>query len=105
MQEIEPREVQDKIEAGDQVLLLDVREDHEVAFCTIENSVHIKMRDIQGRFEELKREDEIVVYCRSGQRSVRVCQFLESQGFANVSNMRGGIQQWSMQVDSSIPYY
>ena len=105
MKEIEPREVHERRLAGEQMVLLDVREDEEVQFCSISDSIHIPMNEVPQRLQELKAEDAVVVYCRSGKRSMQVCNFLVARGFGRVMNLRGGINEWSLQVDPSIPRY
>ncbi len=105
MQQIEALEVKRRREAGEQLVLLDVREPNEVAYCRIPDSVHIRMNEIPSRLQELNPSDTIVVYCHVGGRSLRVCQFLEANGFTNVLNLRGGIKQWSVEVDPTMPRY
>ena len=105
MKEIEPRDVHGRRTSGEKIVLLDVREDKEVRYCKIADSIHIPMWQVPQRVNELNPEDNVVVYCRSGKRSMQVCQFLASKGFSNVANLRGGILQWSQQVDPTIPTY
>jgi len=105
MQQIEALDVQRRLAAGEQLVLLDVREPNEVAYCRIPESTHIRMNEIPARLQELHPQDTIVVYCHAGGRSAKVCQFLEANGFANVLNLRGGITQWSLQVDPTVPRY
>lgn len=86
-------------------LLLDVREDWELAIARLDNVVHIPMGEIPVRFAELPQDREIVVVCRSGGRSAQVARFLEQQGYARVWNLAGGTLAWSEQVDSTLPPY
>jgi len=84
--------------------LLDVREHHEVEFAKIEPHVHIPMGRLPVRHEEMDKEKPIVVMCHTGVRSAKVCQYLESLGY-NVRNLKGGIDAWSILVDSTVPRY
>lgn len=90
----------------DDFLLLDVRREHEREFANI-GGVHIEMSEIPARLEELEDhvDREIVVYCRSGQRSGQVVHFLRSRGFSGAVNLRGGILAWSREIDPEIPQY
>lgn len=105
MENLEVRELSKLIDTGESVVLLDVREQNEVDYCKIPNSTHIPMNTIPYRLNELKPEDKIIVYCHTGVRSMHVCHFLEQQGFENVLNLKGGIHQWSLQVDPTVPMY
>lgn len=98
-------EVKARLDLGDDLVLLDVREPQEVAFCAIQGSVHIPLGQIPGRLHELDREREIVVLCHHGARSFQACAFLRSRGFENVYNLDGGIDAWSLSVDPSVPRY
>lgn len=93
-------------EAGDDVVLLDVREPFEIALANIPGSRHIVMGDIPARFnQELDPEQHIVVVCHHGVRSMNVTAWLRQQGFEKVQSLRGGIDRWSREIDASIPVY
>ncbi len=100
-------EVAEKMRRNDSFLLLDVREQVEYATARIESSRLIPMSELGERVEELEphRRDLIVVYCHHGVRSLQVTHALRGAGFANVQSMAGGIDQWSLQVDDSVPRY
>ncbi|MCI4369119.1 MAG: hypothetical protein L3K09_06125 [Thermoplasmata archaeon] len=103
---ISPEELQRLLaERPQELLLLDVREPRERAVARIEPSLHIPMNQVQGRIAELPRDREIVVYCHAGTRSGMVASFLERSGFPKVANLTGGIEDWSLRVDSSVPRY
>jgi rhodanese-related sulfurtransferase len=85
--------------------LLDVREPHEASHCAIEGSVLIPLGQLQERFDELPRDKAIVVQCHHGGRSARAVQFLIAQGFTNIRNLSGGIDAWSIHIDTTIPRY
>ena len=101
--EVSATEFQSRRATG--ALLLDVRNDWELAIAPVPDAVHIPMAEIPQRLGELDPMRETVVICRSGGRSLRVAQFLEQQGFRSVSNLAGGVLAWSREIDPSIPEY
>jgi rhodanese-related sulfurtransferase len=104
--ELTPREFLDRRERGEDMTLLDVREDWEIEKAPVPTEVvHIPMGEISDRLSELDPEKETVVICRSGGRSAQVAQFLERQGFGKVFNLSGGILAWSRVIDPRIPQY
>ena len=88
-----------------QPLLLDVREPWEYETCHIQGSQLIPMSSIPMRQEELDPEQPIVCICHHGARSMQVAAFLERAGFKNITNLTGGIHDWALQVDGSMPTY
>jgi len=86
-------------------LLLDVREAWEVQICAIPQAVHMPMSEIIARVGELDPAMPIVCICHHGSRSAHVGQWLETQGFSQVSNLTGGIDAWSRDVDPTIARY
>jgi len=90
---------------NEDVAFLDVREDDELAICSIEGALHIPMNEIPERAEALPHHCPLVVFCHHGMRSMHVLQYLESRGFENVINMGGGIDAWSREVDATVPRY
>jgi rhodanese-related sulfurtransferase len=98
-------ELETKIKNNQRPYMLDVREPFERDICKLTDDLHIPLKDLQNRFEELDKNKEIVVYCRSGGRSQQACQYLEQNGFTNVINLTGGILAWSDYVDPSMPKY
>ncbi|MFQ3226553.1 MAG: rhodanese-related sulfurtransferase [Lentimonas sp.] len=90
---------------NEDVAFLDVREDSELAICNIEGALHIPMNEIPERAEALPHECPLVVFCHHGMRSMHVLQYLESRGFENITNMGGGIDAWSREVDAAVPRY
>ncbi|MFX3674016.1 MAG: rhodanese-like domain-containing protein [Paenisporosarcina sp.] len=97
MKTITPEEVQEKIEAGEQLELIDVRESDEVATGMIAGAQHIPLGLIEFKHQELDKTKEYIMICRSGGRSGKACQFLEEQGF-DVTNMSGGMLEWPGEV-------
>jgi adenylyltransferase/sulfurtransferase len=103
--EIDPEQLKEKLDAGQRILILDVREPHEHEINQIDQARLIPLGDLPARVNELDTADEIVVHCLSGVRSAQACQFLRQAGFAKVSNLRGGIRAWIDRVDPSLPQY
>lgn len=104
MRQISAKELQQRLQQAS-VTILDVREPWEYEKAHIEGSVHIPMGQIPQRHNELSPEQEIVVMCHHGMRSLQVSQYLEKTGFTNVANLAGGIDAWARDVDSNIPTY
>ena len=98
-------ELKNKIQQGDPLFLLDVREPHEFKYASIANSVLIPLNQIPQRLAELDPEQEIVVICHHGMRSQQAANFLERSGFKNIANLKGGIDAWSLECDSSVARY
>ncbi len=71
----------------------------------IEHSVHIPMNEIPERLDELDKSKMIIVQCKSGKRSARVCEFLQDNNFMNVKNLTGGILAWAKEIDPSITVF
>jgi rhodanese-related sulfurtransferase len=87
------------------IFLLDVREDDERAVARIEPSMHIPMNSVPDRLSDLPRDRRIVVFCHHGGRSYAVAGYLETEGFKDVTNLTGGIDEWSRLVDPNVPRY
>jgi rhodanese-related sulfurtransferase len=104
--EITPEEVKTKLDQGEPVTLLDVRESWEFETAHIAGAKLIPMGDIPSRGnQELDPEDHIVVVCHHGVRSMNVTAWLRQQGFEKAQSMRGGIDAWSRRVDGTVPTY
>jgi rhodanese-related sulfurtransferase len=102
---ITPRELKDRLDKGETIFLLDVREPWEYSMAKLEKSVLIPLGTLPQSLEKLDRSAEIVAYCHHGMRSADAVGFLHQQGFQSVKNLVGGIDAWSIQVDSSVPRY
>jgi rhodanese-related sulfurtransferase len=104
---IDVRSVQELLESGEDFLLLDCREADEHARCRIAGAVLLPMGEVERRVAELEpfRQRRIVVHCHHGGRSLKVALWLRGQGFAQTQNMQGGIDAWSLLVDTSLPRY
>jgi len=103
--DITPRELKEKLERGDDVVLLDVREQNEWNIGHLEGARLIPVNTISQHLHELSTADEIVLYCKGGTRSARALEQLREIGFRKLWNLKGGINAWSEQVDPSIPRY
>ncbi|MBI5449854.1 MAG: sulfurtransferase [Gammaproteobacteria bacterium] len=106
MKEMTPAALQQTLSAAARPpLLLDVREPFEFEICHIIGAVNIPMREVPSRVSELDADQELVVICHHGGRSMRVAMFLEQQGFTNVFNLSGGVDAWACSVDPDMPRY
>ena len=103
--EIQPLMLKQKLDAGEDICLVDVREEWEHSLASIPGSQHIPLGELMDRVQELLFEEKIVVYCHVGERSYRGAIVLMESGFKNVRNLIGGIDGWSQVVDSSVPRY
>lgn len=90
---------------GKDFVLLDVREPYEVATAAIDGSMTIPMRELPARLGDLPPDKPIAVICHHGGRSELVTQFLAARGFNNVHNVDGGIDEYALVVDPSVPRY
>jgi len=99
------RDLKDRLDKGDTIFLLDVREPHEYSMAKIEGSVLIPLGELPTSLDKLNSNDEIVALCHRGMRSADAVGFLMQQGFSNVKNLIGGIDAWSVEVDSEVPRY
>lgn len=104
MQQISPKFLKELLDTT-KPLVLDVREDWELAQAVLPGAVHIPMGQIPARLAELDVSQPVVVICHHGMRSQQVAEFLEKKGFTAVSNLSGGIDAWSEQIDPSVPRY
>jgi len=105
--ELTPTEFCERWPAGrrDDVTLLDVREPAEWQTARVADALHIPMQTVPGRLDELDPAHTYVVMCHGGVRSLRVAEFLAASGYARVFNLTGGIDAWSLEIDSSVPRY
>jgi sulfur-carrier protein adenylyltransferase/sulfurtransferase len=103
--EITPLELKRRLDAGDKLFILDVREPNEYQINRIEGSTLIPLGELPRRYAELPKDVEIIAQCKSGARSARAQDFLKSVGFPKVTNLKGGILEWIDKVDPSQPKY
>jgi len=102
---ITPVELKTRLDKGDALVLLDVREQWEFDMAKLSGSTLIPLGTLPQSLAKLNRDAEIIAICHHGMRSADATNFLIQQGFPNVKNLVGGIDAWSAQVDRSVPRY
>ena len=102
--QISVKELKNRIDAGEDVFILDVREPYEYQIANIGGKL-IPQNDVPQRLAEIDRDREIVVQCRSGQRSQRIAEFLQQSGYQKVTNLAGGILAWADEIDPKMQKY
>ncbi len=106
--EISATEVKQRLDAGEKLHLIDVREPQEFLLAKIEGATLVPMRSVPGELQDLeKKADEgpLVVFCHHGVRSLNVVNWLRGQGLENCTSMAGGIDAWSLSADPSVARY
>lgn len=103
--EMSPSEFVRRRDAGEDLLLLDVREPREVQIAAVPGVLHIPMAQVPARLDEIDRGRHVVVLCRSGGRSLQVATFLQQRGYSQVANLAGGMLRWGKELDPSLPAY
>ncbi len=102
--EVTPRELKARLDRGDDLFILDVREPHEYQICNLQGHL-IPLGELPRRVHELDSSREIVAHCRSGKRSADAVEFLRKAGFRKIWNLKGGVLAWADEVDPSMPKY
>ena len=106
VQQITAQALKSKLDQGNgEFILLDVREPYEHQICQIEGSLLLPMKQVPPALNTFDREQEIVVICHHGMRSMQVAEFLQQNQFSQVTNLQGGIDVWALMVDSSMQRY
>lgn len=106
--EVAPSMVKSRIEKGERIFLIDVRQPEEHQLTRIEGAELIPMDSVPRhltRLEELGDQGVLVVFCHHGMRSANVVNWLRGQGISSCQNLSGGIERWSTDVDASVPRY
>lgn len=104
--EITATELKQRLDNGEDIQIIDVREPHEVAIATIPNATHIPLGQVLDRMSEIDPNRETVVHCKLGGRSAKAIEALKRSGFSgNLLNLKGGITAWSNEVDPRVPKY
>ena len=103
--QITPQELQQKLNAGEDILLLDVREPHELEISHLDGETLIPLGELASRLSELDSTKEIVVFCKNGVRSMQALALLQSAGFRKAKNLAGGINAWAEAIDPEMPIY
>ncbi len=109
--EISPTQLKERLDAGDKIVLLDVRDAHELIIANLDEAIkpiHIPKGELNDRMSEIepfKNDIDIVVFCRTGKRSVECSAILQEAGFTRILNLTGGLHAWSDDVDCSVMKY
>jgi rhodanese-related sulfurtransferase len=103
--EISVAELQRRRQAGEEFLLIDVREQWEYDTCRIAGGKLIPMRMIPTNLQALDGGQDVICYCHHGMRSLDVAAWLRAQGIENAQSLAGGIDRWSLEIDPSVPRY
>ena len=106
--EISPQEVKQRLDAGEKLHLIDVREPHEFAIAKIPGGELVPMRTVPmslAQLQERASQGPLVVFCHHGMRSLNVVQWLRGQGLDSAVSMSGGIDAWSREIDPAVPRY
>lgn len=108
MKDIKVEDLKQRLDNNDDLVLVDVRESSEKKVSDL-GGIHIPLGQFADRYDELEKYKEegkdVVIYCRSGGRSGQATMFLERNGYENVYNLRGGINEWATKVDDDMPTY
>lgn len=106
MPEITAVELKERLDKGDDIQIIDVREPNEYQTARLPNSIHIPLGQILNRMSEIDESRETVVHCKMGGRSAQAIAALKRAGFNGpLTNLKGGITAWSNDVDPSVPKY
>ncbi len=106
--EIMPRDVQRRLQAGEKLALIDVREPQEFQLARIDGSELIPMRTVPAELARLDAQADdrpLIVFCHHGVRSLNVVHWLREQGVGACQSMAGGIDRWSLEIDPAVPRY
>lgn len=106
MNQITVKELKERLDAGEDVQLIDVRQPDENAVAKLPNSKLIPLGEVPARRGEIDSTREAVIYCKSGGRSARAIEFLQQTGYTgDLTNLAGGITAWSNEIDPKVPKY
>jgi rhodanese-related sulfurtransferase len=103
--EITPADTKLRLDRGEKLLLVDVREPWEFKICRIEGAKLIPMGSIPANLQALDTGDEVICYCHHGMRSLDVAAWLRGQGVERAKSLVGGIERWSLEIDPRVPRY
>jgi rhodanese-related sulfurtransferase len=103
--DVSVRELSERRARGDELVVLDVREDDELATASLADCLHIPVAQLPARMAELPRDRDIVVMCHLGGRSEWATRFLRASGYGRAVNLAGGIDAWSREIDPEVPRY
>jgi rhodanese-related sulfurtransferase len=103
--EIKPADVKARLDRGEKLVLLDVREPWEYELCRIEGAKHVPLGSLAASLQTLPDVEEVICYCHHGMRSLDAAAWLRFKGFEKAKSLAGGIEQWSVEVDPKVPRY
>lgn len=103
--DITAQELKSRLDLNPNLLLLDVREPHELQISALKGAKNVPLGEVAQRMSELDSAEEMVVFCKRGSRSARAIEILSSAGFKKMKNLKGGINAWAEEVDKSLPVY
>jgi sulfur-carrier protein adenylyltransferase/sulfurtransferase len=103
--DISATELDQRLQQGNHLTLLDVREPHELEISALPGAENIPLGQLASRLSELDSADEMVIFCKAGTRSARALELLLSAGFRKVKNLKGGINAWARDIDPNLPIY
>jgi adenylyltransferase/sulfurtransferase len=103
--EITPAEMRERLDRGENFLLVDVREPWEYDLCRIDGAKLIPMGSIPQNLQALDVDEDVVCYCHHGMRSMDVAVWLRGQGVQRAKSLAGGIERWSLEIDPRVPRY
>jgi rhodanese-related sulfurtransferase len=103
--EITPADVKARLDQGEKLILIDVREAWEYALCRIEGAKLVPLGALAANLNTLPDVDEVICYCHHGMRSLDAATWLRFQGIERAKSLAGGIERWSVEVDPKVPRY
>jgi len=103
--EITPAEVKARLDQGEKLVLIDVREPWEYEVCRIEGARHVPLGALAASLQTLPDVDEVICYCHHGIRSLDAATWLRFQGIEKAKSLSGGIERWAVEVDPNVPRY
>ena len=105
MQSIKPETLKQRLDRGDKLELIDVREPWEFETCSIDGSRNIPMTELESCLDSIDTSKETVLICHHGMRSLQIANYLESMGYLRMINLEGGIHAWAQVVDTDMNQY
>ncbi|RTQ49343.1 rhodanese [Hymenobacter gummosus] len=106
MPELTPEQLRARLDAGEALQLIDVRQPEEFEYCRIEGSQLIPLGELARRADEIRADQPVVLICHHGVRSMQALAYLQHRhDLTNLLNLRGGIHAWSVRVDPAVPVY
>ena len=103
--EITPADVKSRLEQGEKLVLIDVREPWEHQICRIEGAKLVPLGSLAASLKTLPDVDEVICYCHHGMRSLDAAAWLRFQGIEKAKSLAGGIERWSVEIDPKVPRY